>query len=264
MTFGVIGGDGRQKALAALLAEDGMDVSVWGLGEEKECCERAISSDVILLPLPLSNGKGELRFGGGTLPLKDLFARLQSRQHIFAGQVKETDRQAAGQYGLQIEDYFLREELTVANAAITADCAIELVCEKWGELPDRVLVLGFGRIGKLLCQRLQKQGISPWAAARKHTDLAWIRAYGYGAVEIGKLSGKISEFDLIINTIPAPVLDKTLLSGMCCPIMDLASQPCLTDTYPGYMQARGLPGKMAPNAAAKAIRDTVYEILSER
>lgn len=266
MTYGVIGGDRRQMELAALMAAEGVAVAAYGLGTDGTL-EEALQAEVILLPLPLSKGEGRLNCGEDPVPLENLFARLRPCQRILAGQVKEAEYRIAAQYGLTIEDYFLREELTIANAAITAECAIRIAEERLGASLPPVLVLGFGRIGKLLCQRLQKLGIPVTAAARKMEDLAWAKAYGYRALDIRTLSGEISGFGLVFNTVPEVVLGEELglqLSSDCLCI-DLASRKGIElPEGERCIWARGLPGKMAPKAAALTLWETVEHILAEQ
>lgn len=265
MTFAVIGGDRRQAELAQLLASGGAAVVTYGLGAGGGTLEEASGADVVLLPLPLSKEKGRLNCREDPMLLTDLFARLRPDQRILAGQVTQAEHRLAAEYRLCIEDYFQREELTISNAAITADCALEMAAERLGRPLPSTLVLGFGRIGKLLCSRLQRQGVEVTAAARKAEDLSWIKAYGYRALEIGELSGRLSGFGLILNTVPAMVLPGPLaaeLRGFC---IDLASQKGVElPEGERYIWARGLPGKIAPKAAAQAIRETVEHILSEQ
>lgn len=266
MTFGVIGGDRRQAELAALLTADGATVVTYGLGRGGTL-ENATRADVILLPLPLSKMEGRLNCEEDAMPLGSLFADLRPDQLILAGQVKEAERREAAQYGLILEDYFLREELTIANAAITADCAIKIAAERLGEPLPQTLILGFGRIGKLLCQRLQMLGVHVTAAARKRADLAWAKAYGYGALDISALSGRLSGFGLVFNTVPELVLPEDLAEQLDadCLCIDLASQKGIgLPEGERCVWARGLPGKMAPKAAAAAIRETVEHILAEQ
>ena len=74
---------------------------------------------------------------------------------------------------MKLEDYFLREELTVANAAATAEAAIQVAMEHLDRtlLGMDCLVVGFGRIGKLLSSRLHGLGGRVTATARKPGDL---------------------------------------------------------------------------------------------
>ena len=133
------------------------------------------------------------------------------------------------------------------------------------------LVLGFGRIGKLLCNRLHGLGVRVTAAARRPSDLAWIRAYGWRALDTYNLDGQLSDFGVVFNTIPSLVLEGPLLAQLPqeCLCVDLASVQGIdlaAAERRGMPQvwARSLPGRLVPLAAAEIIRDTVYQILEER
>lgn len=275
-TFGLIGGDRRQAELSRLLAEDGNTVYTYGLTAWRPVgaspLDRAAGADVVVLPLPLCRGDGVLNCEEGPVPTMDLFRRLRPSQRVLAGQVKPQQRQEAAACGLRLEDYFLREELTVANAAATAEAAIQVAMERLDEtlLGMDCLVLGFGRIGKLLSCRLHGLGANVTATARKPGDLAWIRAYGYRALETGGLAGHLAGFGAVFNTVPSPVLDRELLEQLRagCLCVELASTqgidlaaaeglglPCVW--------ARSLPGRITPRTAAAVIRDAVYYILLE-
>lgn len=230
-TFGVIGGDRRQAELGRLLAGDGHFVRTYGLERWKPVgagtLDRAAASDVVILPLPLCRGDGVLNCEEGAVPTADLFRRLQPGQRILAGQVRPQQRREAEALGLTVEDYFLREELAVANAAATAEGAVQTAMERLDRtlLGLDCLVLGFGRIGKLLSCRLHGLGARVTATARRPEDLAWIRAYGYRALETGKLDGCLGAFGAVFNTVPFPVLGGPLLAQLPpdCLMMDLAS-----------------------------------------
>lgn len=275
-TFGIIGGDRRQAELARLLAADGNTVCTYGLDTWKPggggTLDRAAAADVVILPLPLCKGDGVLNCEEGPVPTMDLFRRLRPKQRILAGQVKPQQRQEAAACGLMLEDYFLREELTVANAAATAEAAVQVAMEHLDRtlLGLDCLVLGFGRIGKLLCHRLHGLGAKVTATARKPEDLAWIRAYGFQALETGKLDGRLSSFGAVFNTIPSAVLDESLLAQLPkdCLCVELASVQGIDLAAAEKLGlpnlwARSLPGRMVPQTAAAVIRDAVYYILLE-
>lgn len=276
-TFGVIGGDRRQAELARLLAEDGHTVYGYGLSGKKrdggDTLDRASSADVVILPLPLCKGDGVLNCEETPLPTRDLFSRFHPRQLLLAGQVKPAQRREAAERGLTLEDYFLREELTVANAAATAEAAIQVAMDRLDRslLGLNCLVLGFGRIGKLLCNRLHGLGAGVTATARKPGDLAWIRAYGWRALETGDLDGRLASFDAVFNTVPSPILGRRLLGQLPadCLCVDLASVQGIDLAEAEALGlpnvwARSLPGRMVPHTAAAVIRDAVYYILEER
>lgn len=137
---------------------------------------------------------------------------------------------------------------------------------------SRCLVIGYGRIGRLLADRLLALGAEVTVSARKYGDLAWIEAWGCRSVQTGALTGQLERFDLIFNTAPALILDGTRLreTRKNCVIIDLASAPGGVDLEAAKRLSRqvipapGLPGKVAPRTAAAAIRDSVYHILEER
>ena len=275
-TFGVIGGDRRQAELARLIAQDGASVLTYGL----ECWKpvgaaalaQAVTADVVILPLPLCKGEGVLNCEEDPVPTLELFRQLRPGQRILAGNVKPQQYREASACGLTLEDYFLREELTVANAAATAEAVIQVAMENLDRtlLCMDCLVLGFGRIGKLLSYRLHGLGAHVTASARKPKDLAWVRAYGWNAVETGSLNGKLGSFGLVFNTIPSRVLDEGLLSQLPkdCLCIDLASQQGIDATAAErlglrHIWARSLPGRLVPGTAAAVIRDAINYILLE-
>ena len=135
----------------------------------------------------------------------------------------------------------------------------------------RVLILGFGRVGRLTAHRMAALGARVTVAARAYGELAWAAAYGYETVGLADLGWELGAFALIVNTIPALVLDERRLAwadpGVF--LLDLASAPGGVDRAAAkkrglrVTQAPGLPGRTAPVTAAAAIRDSVYHILRE-
>lgn len=273
--LGLIGGDRRQAELARLLAEDGNTVFTAGLSrwrEEPDDWERAAGAPAVILPLPLCKEEGVLNCEGAALPTAELFTRFCPEQRLLAGQVRPAQRQEAEALGLTVEDYFQREEFTVANAALTAEGAVQTAMERLEKtlLQMDCLVLGFGRIGKLLSCRLHGLGAHVTVAARSSVDRAWARAYGWEALGTSALEGRLCSFSAVFNTVPAMVLDASLLCQLprSCLLVDLASQPGIDSDAASelgipHVWARGLPGKLTPVAAASALRDAVYYILME-
>ena len=274
--FGVIGGDRRQAELARLLKTDGRQVLTYGLQRWKAAnpvsLEEALGAEIVILPLPLCRGQGVLNCEEGPVPTLELFRRLRPGQRVLAGQVQPEQRQEALSCGVVLEDYFLQEELTVANAAATAEAAIQVAMERMDRslLGMDCLVLGYGRIGKLLSHRLQGLGARVTATARKPEDLAWIRAYGLRELKTSELDGNLGGFGAIFNTIPSLILDETLLSQLPedCLCVDLASRQGIDLAAAErrglpHVWARSLPGRLLPCTAAEVIRDAVYYILLE-
>jgi len=159
------------------------------------------------------------------------------------------------------------------NAVPTAEGAIQIALEQmpvtlWGA---NCLLLGCGRIAKLLAQRLQGLGAQVCIAARKYGDRAWAEASGWQALPIDQLNGRLRDVQVVFNTVPSLILERSLLAQLPkdCLCIDLASRPGLDfeaarELGLHCVWARGLPGKVAPVTAAAAIRNTLYHILEER
>lgn len=278
-TISILGGDLRQVYLARMLLEDGKNVATWGLeqggGINGVPLDQALEGEILLLPMPVCrNGMLHLPLTETELEAERLWARLRYDQLLLGGLTGDLSRRLMTDYGLTLLDYYAREETQVANAVPTAEGALQLAMESTDSTlhNSRCLIIGYGRIGRLLADRLLALGAEVTVSARKYGDLAWIEAWGCHSVQTGALTGQLERFDLIFNTAPALILDGARLreTRKNCVIIDLASAPGGVDLEAAKRLSRqvilapGLPGKVAPRTAAAAIRDSVYHILEER
>ena len=282
--FWVVGGDERQSCLARLLAEDGHVVHTYALEEEdrpRGTVLRADSpdglwrADCVILPLPAQREEGVLNapLCAHSVSTEEILEAMCPGQLLTGGKLGTALTEAAQRRGLRCRDYFQQEELAVANAVPTAEGAIQLAMEN---LPItlsgcRVLVLGYGRIGKLLARRLVALGAYVTVAARRYEQLAWAQADGCAAQHLQGLTGWLCGYDLVVNTVPALLLDRERLADLKpeCLVFDLASPPGGVDRMAAeelgvkVLGALSLPGKVAPVTAARAIRESVYHQLEE-
>lgn len=283
-TFAVVGGDLRQAHLAELLAADGHTVRAYALEQYSfsPAVDRAFSFqeltrpiDCVILPLPVAGEAGTLNtpLSLSTCLLEEIFNLFPTGQTVVAGKVDHALFERAGHSGVRLYDYLEREEFSVANAIPSAEGAIQLAME---ELPvtlhdARVLILGFGRIGKLLARDLQGFGARVTVTARKYSDLTWISAFGYRAMPTQDIAGTLADYDVIFNTIPHAVLSEARLAELkeSCLCIDLASKPGGIDFAAAKklgvhaIWELSLPGKVAPLTAAKIMKQTVYNIIDE-
>lgn len=274
----VIGGDPRQTALAGLLGEEGHSVHLYGL-EEAAACEGDLRelgrADCVILPLPAEGERGMVNtpLSRRVLPSAEVADKMRPGQLLCAGMARPELQALAAARGVILRDYFAREELAVLNAIPTAEGAIRIAME---ELPitlhdARVLILGFGRIGQALALRLRGLGVRVTAAVRRHDRQALARSMGVCAEGLGGLRAWLCAYDLVINTIPAPVLGREELAALKegTPVIDLASRPGGVDFAAAdelgvrTVHALSLPGKEAPVTAGRYIMDTVYHIMEE-
>ena len=278
--FWVIGGDPRQAALAKALADDGHIVHTYALERGVEAAlvsdslDLAAQADCVILPLPAADGELlNAPLSAYQPPLTQILDAMVPGQLLCAGLPSPHLLQQAQQRQLKLVDYFAREELAIANAVPTSEGAIQIAME---ELPitlhgARVLVIGAGRLGKVLSRQLQGLGAHVSVAARNCADLAWAQVWNYGVERSDQLSGWLCAYDLVINTVPVPILGPEELGDLKsgCLVIDLASKPGGVDFSAAAqlgvraIWALSLPGKTAPVTAGLAIRGTIYNILTE-
>ena len=92
---------------------------------------------------------------------------------------------------------------------------------------SKALIMGYGRIGRILAHKLRGLHSDIYISARKYEDFAWINAFGYKGIGYDELDKVISEFDVVFNTVPVLLLDKNRLQKLKqnVVIIDLASNP---------------------------------------
>ncbi|HEX3028657.1 MAG TPA: dipicolinate synthase subunit DpsA [Clostridia bacterium] len=282
--FTIIGGDLRSIKLANILVEGGNKVNIFGfkkagfeLGmEESEDLRLAIDeSDVVVGPLPCSNDNETINapFHTDKIYINDVFKIMSKNQLFLAGRISDKIVHLSQIYNVYAIDILEREEMAILNAIPTAEGAIQIAME---ELPITLhdcnaLVLGYGRIGKILSKMLKGIGANVFVEARKCADIAWIKGNGYHPVNLSELKNTLSKMDVVFNTIPYMILNIDLLNEINkeCVVIDLASKPGGVDFEKAkdlgirVIWALSLPGKVAPVTAAKFIKETVYNVIDE-
>ena len=203
----------------------------------------------LLLPVPSFDADGKVK---GADTLEEILKRCSKDITIIGGNLRHPLLYSYQKTDLLTDPLYLAE-----NASITAYCAVMRGMQYLPvTLKDcKVLVIGWGRIGKCLAHLLKQLGCDVTVAARKAEDRAMAYALGYKVTDT-KLN-QIEDYRLIYNTAPS------LLLSHCAPNvvkLDLASTPGIVcdDVY----WERGLPNRDAPESSGILIADTVHRLLS--
>ena len=277
----VAGGDLRQLMLAKFLKEDGYRVNVFGFGEESKNSKFDViddikdlkKSDALILPMPttLDNIKINAPLNKHDIKISDISENIKDSALVLGGRINKIVYDAFSEN--KCIDYYQREELMIKNAVPTAEGAIEIAMAETGITlnKSKCLVVGFGRIGKVLSKILESLGADVYVSARKHQDLAWIDVYGYNAIHNNSIKDHVDKFDVIFNTVPNMIFNENILKKINpeCVIIDLASKPGgidfekASDLGLKVIWALSLPGKVAPITSGKIIKDTIVNIFSE-
>lgn len=275
--FLIIGGDLRIRNLAHMLIEDGNEVYTYGISNVKnsiECKtiqEGVNKADIIIGPVPFSKDNIHI-LSEDNIKIEELTSVLENKT-LIAGNIKVYVYDELKNKNVKIIDILNKEEFAILNSISTAEGAIQVAMEKTEFIltGSNCLILGFGRIGKVLAKMLNGIGANVWCEARREQDLAWIKAYGYKGIHLDKLNENLEKFDIIFNTIPSIILNDTNLKYIKnnALIVELASAPggvdkdVLNNYNINYELALALPGKVAPKTSAKFIKDIIYKTKEE-
>ena len=280
-TFAVIGGDKRQLFLADLLLKDGYGVVMGGFdklvstgGVKLTDVPSAVScADAVIFALPSVRADGSLNtpFNSGKLYLSEHDQNVLVRKPVFAAFADKLLRFYPGLKKGSVYDYASRNDFAILNAVPTAEGAVERAMSEYeGTVADsRVMVVGFGRIGRALARLLKAMNARVTVCARSPRDFAEIKTLGYRCLNTTRLS-EITKTDIVFNTVPALIFDRKLLSRTDPEtlIIDLSSLPGGVDFEAAdnfgisALRALSLPGKCSPKTAGGIIKDTVINILS--
>ena len=262
----IAGKDPRLAWASRVFVSHGYPVSVYGNSEteDSDCLSHA---GALVLPMPATDRNGRVTLSNQrTVDLSELLLRIPADAVVFGGSLPPML-----QDDHRFVDYGKAETVAIANAVPTAEGAIQRAMEL---LPitlwtSRCLVIGYGRIGRILAHRLQGLGADVTVCARKPKDIAYIQAFGYTGDITGLYQRDLSQYDCIFNTVPAPVLSEAQIrrTRADCLFIDLASAPggidgvaCSALSRP-YLHALSLPGQVAPATSGKIIADFILEQL---
>lgn len=245
----------RVKCMAIFYSAGYTDALVHAIGllhnagiEFLPCPDRQATH--LLLPVPSFDPDGMIRGGGS---LEALLWQLPEDVVVIGGML---DRPELEQY--KTVDLLKDSGYVTQNAAITAYCAVNLAGAKlpviWKDCP--VLVIGWGRIGKCLARLLKQLDAAVTIAARKESDRTMLGALGFDSIGPDQIDSR--QYKVIFNTVPAMVLPQCPGNALK---IELASVPGIGGK--DVLQAKGLPGKYAPETSGILIARTVLEKLEQ-
>jgi dipicolinate synthase subunit A len=285
-SFLIVGGDLRYIKLAEFLSLDD-DNKVYAMGFDKNIFtavnvplqnsvvlnERRV--DYLILPIPAAKDDIHVntKYFSGDIPLRDLVPMVKEDGVVFAGRLTASQKAIFEDAGLTVIDYSDREEFAVMNAVATAEGAVQIAMEETESTlsSQKILILGMGRIAKVLIRQLSGFTSDITAAARKPHDIAWAGIMCKGTTLTGCYH-HLDEYDLIYNTIPSMILTEKRIEKLrkTAVIVDLASKPGGTDFNAAAklgikaIHALSIPGRVAPFTAGCVIAQTIENIIAER
>lgn len=268
----VVGGDKRTAYMIPFFREKGYrvigykvcrnnDMEIKADGYADSLKQAVESASVVVGGIPIEKK--------GILSLRELSRHIRKHHKIFGGVIPDAFRQECSERGIDCYDFMKDESIAIFNAVATAEGAIlEAMLHKQTNIHhSRTLVLGYGRCGKVLCDKLKGLSAMVSVCGNNVTELAMAEALGIEVLPLKKLGEKIGEFEYIYNTIPAIVLGEEILEKVDddALIIDIASGRGGLD----YKEAEekvnalhclGLPGKYAAKVSAQKLSEYVMSL----
>nr|MCR5683109.1 NAD(P)-binding domain-containing protein [Clostridiales bacterium] len=278
--IGILGGDTRMRYAAEALSGIA-ECAVWGIGGDfASPLVRAADwqgavrgADAVVLPLPVTHDGVTLSApdAGEQVPLDAILDRMPTGSLLFGGKLPPLYTECAKERGIRAVDYYEDEAFKIAGAVQTAEGAVAACVNS---LPGTVsgmdcAVIGYGRLGRTLANRLRAFGAHVTVAARSPRDRAWAEADGCRATSLDGWAADPGSSDAVFSTVPVTVIGADALSHLppSAVLFELAAgidreaaEACGLRVIP----LPGLPGKVAPKSAGEGIAVSVARILGER
>lgn len=284
----VIGGDARYLELirqlqalpelnTSLVGFDKLEKGFTGINQTDFTDLDQGKLDAVILPITGTDQQGyvETVFSDQTVQLtREWFEGLDDKVAVFTGISTNFLDLACERTNTELVPLLNRDDVAIYNSIPTAEGMIMMAIEHTDYTihSSRVIVVGFGRVGNTVANKFAALGAKVSVCAKSIMDLARITESGHTAVPFDQLHEFTSDCDLLINTVPAPVVTKDAIQHLPphSIIFDLASKPGGTDF--AYARQRGikailaksLPGIVAPKTAGKILADVIKQFLVKR
>ena len=279
----LIGGDARSLEVIQTLSSSGCKLSVIGFDTYDTLPEQVTALpgsttdfskyDVIILPVDGVGASGEVNcpYNSETFTLTKSMLTTAKHCRIFSGITGNYLKKhtAPG----QVETIFTRDDVAIHNSIPTAEATLNIAIEHTDTTihGTPVAVLGFGRVGKTVARLFQQVGADVTALMRSNEEAAKSTVMDMKNAHTDELTERISDFQIVINTVPHLLLGEAVLAEMApgTLVIDLASKPGGTDFEAAEklgiqaIHALGLPGKTAPKTAGQILADTIMKMLDE-
>lgn len=250
MKWNVFPGDSRMKFLNNIIIN--------------EKIQNLNITSVEILPIPVTrDGK---YITDSKILLSDFFSSLQENSLVFCGKKDFIPNNI--KINNKIYDYSDNESFLLKNAELTAHGAIKILYENLKKPINKtkILITGFGRIGKNLAKILINLENKVYILGNKDQDFFWIKKIG--AIPVYFLENTNFCPDFVINTVPKIIFNKKNINNFDknTIFLELASKPGIDKNLCKnfkYILALGIPGKFFPEYAAEIIKESIINIIKK-
>ncbi len=280
-SIAILGGDLRQCYLAEYLHTMGHEVYCLGtlpfpgsdhsmFPEVLTLTEALVSARLVVGPIPFTAQDGSLNTSS-SVPIKiypeELTSFLCPGQILIGGLIPKSIREACARKQITCFDLMEEENLTLANAALTAEGLLAHLIDStpFSLTGQKALLIGFGRCGQEIAKHLVCFDMELSTLEKDPSRLLKARMEGITALDTP--SFPTWDYDLIINTVPEQVLTAGQLGLLPkhCTLFDIASAPygfafeAAQEQGLALFRCPGIPGRMMPKTAGEMIGKIITE-----
>lgn len=243
--IGIISGDERYAYAKNYFVENGYDATIVKNGIVAD-------ADVIILSV-----RDEL----SDTQLEKVFFESKKYAVVFSGNKKRIERFYDG----FVCDYSESERFVIENAYLTAEAALVLTRQlsKKSLLGEKAFVIGYGRIGKFLAEMLKNSGCEVYVYARRESSVCDAALHGAKYAPLDSIA--TGKYSFVYNTVPQKIVPKSVTDAAAPGILtiELASEEGGFEDENYAVRAPGLPGRILPESAGRAVYKTIADILSK-
>ncbi len=252
LNIAVVGGDARENEIARLAAASGARVSVFGYPLDdsdkgnirlaESAVEAVTDADFILFPIPGMSVDGAIFATETIIPDRELLSHAKPGAHIIMGYPHPDLAALCEDMGIGCHEYETDKELMLLRMPSIVELTLKLIVENTDVSihGSNCVVVGQGNVAHMLTRTLVLLGGKVTVAARNPVQRAEAIGVGAGAVTLDQLGDVCAEADIVVSTVPAPVVNKEAIDRMQPSVflMDVAAPPGGVDLH--YARSKGM------------------------
>jgi dipicolinate synthase subunit A len=283
----VWGGDARQIAVIEQLVHHDATVSLVGFDRwddapdgARKCTPQMVDMrtvDAVVLPVSgvMADGRVEATYAHAPLEVaSEYFGALRAGTPVYTGVATDALVALCASAHLCYVPLLDRDDIAIHNSIPTAEGVLYHVIQNTVHTIHgaRVVVFGFGRTGMTICRTFKALGAH--VAVAVYTASEYARAWEMGVAPFWGTESfwtRMADADVIINTVPAPILTPSELVHVRkqAYVLDISSAPGGIDcAFAAKRQLRvarilGLPAQCAPYTAGKIIASVLLRLIHQ-
>lgn len=267
----IIGGDERRVYMEEFLNNAGYNTILFEKDRILALNELRKENVTAILPLPFSlDGINiNIKLSHVEMSIDYFISFLKPGDRVFGGMISADVIEKLLDKGIEVYDFY-DEDLIVKNALLTAIGLKTVFKENLLDVTKtKSAITGFGRTAKAVAEMINANSGELTIFARSDEAVELAKSLNYNAVNLKYLKEDCAEYGIIINTVPAVIIEEPILKNMNpdTVIIDIASHPFGVDINTAnkhsikVIRAVSLPGKYTPDLAGTLIGEKIQRLL---